>query len=128
MRLFRSESKGIPRMNASAMLASIALVLAASTAGQAQQAQPPAAQPPAPATPATPPAPVPFPQGADVAYVNLQAVMVGSADGKAAQARLVAEQKKKSAEAEALKKAMDANVQKLQTASNLMSADARAAL
>jgi outer membrane protein len=115
-------------MNASAMLASIALVLAASTASQAQQAQPPATPPPAPAAPATPPAPVPFPQGAEVAYVDLQRVMVGSADGKAAQAKLVAEQKKKQAEAEGLKKAMDASVQKLQTAGNLMSAEARAQL
>jgi outer membrane protein len=115
-------------MNASPMLASIALVLAASTASQAQQAQPPATPPPAPATPATPPAPVPFPQGADVAYVNLQAVMAGSADGKSAQAKLQAETKKKSAEAEGMLKAMSANQQKLQTTGNLMTAEARLAL
>jgi Skp family chaperone for outer membrane proteins len=116
-------------MNASAMLASIALILAASTAAsQAQQAQPPATPPPAPAAPATPPPPVPFPQGANVAYVNLQGVMSGSADGKAAQAKLQTETKKKSAEAEGMMKTMQANQQKLQTTSNLMTAEARAQL
>jgi outer membrane protein len=74
---------------------------------------------------ATPPAaPVPFPTGEKIGHVNLQAVMQQSADGKQASAKLQAEQKKKSAEIEAMAKAMQANQQKLQTGRTLMSPEA----
>ena len=77
----------------------IAFVLAA-TSSFAQVAAPPpsgrsAAPPPAPAAPA------PFPAGAKVAYVNVQAIAVNSADGKAANAKIEALVKKKQAEATA---------------------------
>src|SRR5262245_45950127 len=52
--------------------------------------QPPAGQPPAkpqpptPAPTATPQPPRPFPEGAKIAYVDLQRIAQGSAEGKAA--------------------------------------------
>lgn len=116
-------------MNASAMHAALVLMLsAAPLLAQTAPAQPPAGQPAAAAPAATPQPPAPFPQGAKVAYVNLQAIMQGSADGKAAAARLQAETKKRSAEAEAKMKSMQANQAKLQGSGALMSADARAQL
>ena len=115
-------------MNASATLASLVLMLSAAPL-LAQTAQTPPSQPAAPATsPAAPQPPAPFPQGAKVAYVNLQAIMQGSADGKAAAARLQAETKKKSAEAEVKMKSMQTNQQRLQSGGSLMSAEARAQL
>jgi outer membrane protein len=130
--------KGFRLMRASVLR--VAIVLLFGVAGAAAQApQPPATQPtpptppgaapaPAPAPAQTPPAPAPFPAGEKYGYVNLQAVMGQSVDGKAAAAKLQAETKRKSAEAEAKMKAMQANQQKLQTSSALMSAEARSQL
>ena len=112
----------------SATLASLVLMLSAAPLLAQTAPTPPGQQPATPASPATPQPPAPFPQGAKVAYVNLQAIMQGSADGKAAAARLQAETKKRSAEAEAKRKSMQANQQKLQTGGSLMSAEARAQL
>ena len=114
-------------MNAFAPLASLVLLLSAAPL-LAQTAQAPPSQQPAPTPAASPQPPAPFPQGAKVAYVNLQAIMQGSADGKAAAARLQAETKKRSAEAEGKMKTMQLNQQKLQSGGALMSAEARAQL
>jgi outer membrane protein len=84
--------------------------------------QPPATQPPA--TP--PPAPRPFPEGAKVAYINIQRVATESAEGKASTARVKALQDKKLAELNVKNKALEAAQQKLNSGS-LLSEDARAA-
>jgi hypothetical protein len=61
-----------------------ALAQAAGTQQQQPPATPPAAQEPAPA----PAAPVPFPEGAKVAYVDVQFIATNSESGKAARDRL----------------------------------------
>ena len=79
----------------------VALVLAAPSFAQTPPATPPAQQPPAgqtPATPATPapaeqkPAqpPKPFPEGAKIAYIDIQLIASNSAAGKAAAQRIKA--------------------------------------
>jgi len=112
-----------------------AFAQAAAPAGQApatSQPPKPAAPPAAAPAPATPPAAplvqVPFPQGSKYAYVNIQGIMQLSADGKAAAAKIVAEQKRLQAEAEQRHKTMEASQQKLQTGSTLLSEAARAQL
>jgi Skp family chaperone for outer membrane proteins len=106
----------------------------AAPATQAKPAPPaappkPAAPVPAPAQPATPPPPpAPFPQGAKVAYVNLQAVAQLSVEGKAANAKVQALTQKKQAEIADKTKALQASQQKLQTGGSVMNDQARGAL
>jgi outer membrane protein len=100
-------------------------------AGQppAQPAPKPAAPPPAPAATQPPPAPPkPFPQGAKVAFVNLQAVFQLSGDGKAAAAKVQSLTTQKQAQIGERQKVLAANQQKLQTGGTVMSDSARAAL
>jgi outer membrane protein len=111
----------------------------------AQQPPPPAttpAQPPAqprPAAPAQPPAttpapapaprpPQPFPVGAKVAFINPQAILQQSADGKAAIARINALIQKKQKEGEDKAKLLQGNQQKLQTSGSVMNEAARSQL
>jgi len=105
----------------------------AAPATQAKPAQP--AVPPKPAAPAAPaqpaappPPPAPFPQGAKVAYVNLQAVAQLSVEGKAANAKVQELTKKKQAEIADKTKALQASQQKLQTGGGVMNDQARGAL
>jgi outer membrane protein len=98
----------------------------AAPAGQTPAA-PPAAQTPAPPTPQVKP-PAPFPQGAKVAYVNLQYVAQMSNEGKAAQARAAEFTKKKQAEIADRTKTLQANQQKLQTGGAVLNDQARAQL
>jgi len=104
----------------------------ATQAKPAQPAVPPKPAPPAaaqPATPAPPPAPpAPFPQGAKVAYVNLQAVAQLSVEGKAANAKVQALTQKKQAEIADKTKALQASQQKLQTGGSVMNDQARGTL
>ena len=101
----------------------------ATQAKPAQPATPPKPVPPAPAQPAAPPPPpAPFPQGAKVAYVNLQAVAQLSVDGKAANAKVQALTQKKQAEIADKTKALQASQQKLQTGGSVMNDQARAVL
>jgi hypothetical protein len=80
--------------------------------------QPPAT--PAPAapgaqTPAPPPTPPkPFPEGAKVAYVSVQAIASNSSEGKVATAKLAEYQKKKAGELGEKNKALQAAQTKLQ--------------
>jgi Skp family chaperone for outer membrane proteins len=139
--------KGFALAVAAAFAVSAAPVFAQAQAGQtpaarpAAPAQPPAttrpAQPaPAPTAPAqaapTPPAPVPqpvpFPAGAKVGFVNLQAIAQLSADGKAAAGKVNALAQKKQTEAADKTKALQANQQKLETSGGVMSEAARAQL
>jgi outer membrane protein len=126
-------------MRAVAIAAALVLVLSASPvfaqaapAGQAP-ARPAPAQP-APAQPATtqpapaPQPPAPFPQGAKVAFVNLQAIAQLSADGKAANAKVQALAQKKQAEGQAKAKQLQDNQAKLQTSGTVMSDEARSQL
>lgn len=123
-----------------------ALLLSALTAFAQAPAAPPAGQAPAqpkpiaPAQPAPKPAPAttqpqpppsppkPFPQGAKVAFVNLQAVFQLSADGKAAAAKVQSLTTQKQAQIAERQKILQANQQKLQTGGTLMNEQARGQL
>jgi outer membrane protein len=80
----------------------------------------PAAQPPSP--------PKPFPQGAKMAFVNLQAVFQLSADGKAAAAKVQSLTSQKQAQIAERQKVLQANQQKLQTGGTLMNEQSRGQL
>ena len=101
---------------------------AAPPATQKPTTPPPAAQTPPPATqkPATPaPAqpPKPFPQGAKIAYMDIQRVAAESSEGKAATSRVSALRDKKLAELQAKNKQLEAAQQKASQA--MLSEDAR---
>ena len=90
-----------------------------------QQPAAPAAQPPA--APAPQP-PAPFPQGARIAFFNIQRVANESSEGKASTAKVQALMQKKQNEIAEKGKALQANQQKLQTSSGVMSESARTQL
>jgi Skp family chaperone for outer membrane proteins len=80
------------------MKRSLLIVVALFATSSFAQVAPPAGRstpPPAAAAPAT----VPFPAGAKIAFVNVQAIAANSAEGKAANAKIEALVKKKQAEA-----------------------------
>jgi outer membrane protein len=85
----------------------------------------PAAQAP-PASPATPPKP--FPEGAKIAYVNVQAIASNSVEGKAATSKLDDLRKKKTAEIADKNKALAASQTKLQQGGSVLNDAARGAL
>ena len=97
---------------------------AGQTPPPARPAAPPATAPAAPALPALP-APVPFPQGAKVGFVNLQAIAQLTADGKAAAAKVTALAQKKQTEGAAKSKTLQDSQQKLQAGGTLLSDTAR---
>jgi outer membrane protein len=86
------------------------------------QTKPPQTPPPQAAAPAQP---APFPEGAKVAYVNIQLIADESAEGKAANAKVRALNDKKVNEIAEKNKALQANQQKLQQGGSVMSEDAR---
>lgn len=96
--------------------------------------KPPATTPTTPAPAPTPPAPAPgeaprpYPEGAKIAYVDLQAVASGSVEGKAATSRLQELEKKKVAEITEKNKALESARTKQQTSSGIMNDSARLAL
>jgi outer membrane protein len=104
------------------------------TAAQQKPQPPPAGQPPAPTAPAgqtpaaQPPAqpPRPFPEGAKVAFVNINAIAAQSAEGKAATAKIQDYVKKKNAEIADKDKSIQALQTKLQQGASVMSDQARA--
>jgi outer membrane protein len=127
-------------MRGSAIAVSLALLVMATSAAPVF-AQPAAPAKPAPAqpTPAQPPAqpapapavaqpPVPFPQGAKIAFFNPQAVFQGSADGRAAVTRVNALIQKKQTENADKAKLLQGNQQKLQTSGSVMNEAARTQL
>jgi outer membrane protein len=124
-------------MRGFAAAAVLSLMLsAAPTFAQTPQAQP-APKPATPTVPAPqqpPPAPVapqpprPFPEGAKVAYINIQRIANESAEGKAATAKVQALVQKKQAEANEKNKALQADQQKLASGGSVMSESARAEL
>ena len=125
------------------VVVAVSMVLAAGPAwaqtppaGQQPPAQtPPAAQQP----PATPPAgtqppaaqpqpPQPFPEGAKIAYVDVQTIASNSAEGRAATQKIQDLQKKKTAELSEKQKALQALQTKLQQGGTVISDSARGQL
>ena len=94
--------------------------------------QPPATTPPATTTPAQPaPAPkppAPFPEGAKIAFIDIQAIASNSAEGKAATAKLDELRKKKNSELLAKQNALKAMNDKLQAGGTVLADSARAQL
>ena len=128
------------RLSRSLIVVAVVSVIAAGSA-RAQTAPPQTAPPPqtkpttpappptAPTTPAAAPAPpAPYPEGAKVAYVDLQAVVGNSNEGKAASARLQELEKKKVAEIEGKNKALEAARTKRSTGSAVLNESAQLAL
>ena len=93
------------------------------------QTPPPQTPPPAAAQPAPqPPPPKPFPEGAKVAYVNIQAVASNSAQGREYSKRIADLQTKKNDELAARNKELQAAQQKLQQGATVLSDAARGQL
>jgi Skp family chaperone for outer membrane proteins len=131
-------------MKGLAIAASLALVLSAAPVFAQGAGQPPPPPKPAvpaqpkPATPTQPPAtpmpvppvqpPAPFPAGAKIAVVNLQAIASNSAEGKALAQRVQTLMQKKQTEGADKSKQLQANQAKLQQSGSLMNDQARAAL
>lgn len=93
--------------------------------------KPPATTPaPAPQTPpaAAPAAPRPYPEGAKIAYVDMQGIASGSAEGKTYSTRIADLQKKKTAEITEKNKQLEAARNKQATATGIMNDSARLAL
>jgi outer membrane protein len=128
------------RRFAAVAVLSIMLAAAPTYAQTPAPAQPaPAGQQPAPkpAPPATPPAqiapapaaaPRPFPEGAKIAFVNIQRIASDSGEGKTLSARVQALNQKKVQELNEKNKALQADQQKLQSGGTVMSDSARAEL
>lgn len=85
------------------------------------QTPPPAAPAPQAAAPAPQAAPVPFPEGAKVAYVDFQRVASESAPGKAAAGKIVDFQKKKQAEAQGKQKELQGLLERQKTQASVLS-------
>ncbi len=98
-----------------------------------QPAQPPAtgqppATTPAPAPPPAAAAPRPYPEGAKIAYVDIQAIASSSAEGKAATGKLQELEKKKVAEIQAKNKQLEDARQKQKTSPTIMNDSSRLSL
>jgi len=108
----------------------LGLALAAGPAFAQAQAPKPATPAPAPAPAAAAqaaPAPV-FPQGAKVAFINIQRIAGESSEGKASTSRVKALNDKKVAELSDKQKALQASQQKLQQGGAVLSDQARGQL
>ncbi len=124
------------RLKTMIVVAAASVVLAANgwaqttPAGQKPAPPAPAAQAPALKTPATPPAaqpqpPKPFPEGAKIAYVDVQVIASNSAEGKAATAKLDEFRKKKTAELAEKNKQAQALQTKLEQGGTVLSDQVR---
>jgi outer membrane protein len=115
------------------MMLAIAVVALAAGSAWAQTPTtpaPPATQKPAEQPPAAPPpsaaaAPRPFPEGAKVAYIDLQYIASNSVEGRAATAKIQEYAKKKTAELEGKQKSLEAARQKLLQGGTVLSDSAR---
>ena len=92
---------------------------------------PPAQNPPATQPPVPPPSiadapPAPFPEGAKIAYVVLDRIAQGSAEGKAAAAKIQALQKQKMGEIQEKSKGVEELKKKLDQGGTVLSEQARA--
>ena len=112
------------------MMFAIAVVALAAGSAWAQTPTtpaPPATQKPEPPVTTPPPgtAPRPFPEGAKVAYIDLQYIASNSVEGKAATAKIQEYAKKKTAELEGKQKSLEAARQKLLQGGTVLSDSAR---
>ena len=105
----------------------LSVTLAVPTFAQQPPAgQPPAQQPPAAAAPKpAPQPPAPFPQGAKIAFVNIQEIAASSTAGRDASAKLKALNDKKVAEIADKNKQLQAQQTKLNTGGAVLSEAAR---
>jgi len=93
---------------------------------ETQKPAPPATQkPPAEPPPSASAAPKPFPEGAKIAYIDLQYIASNSAEGKAATTKIQEYAKKKQAELEGKQKALEAARSKLLQGGTVLSDAAR---
>jgi outer membrane protein len=98
------------------------------------QTTPPAQPPAKPTTPAPAPAappaaaPAPYPEGAKIAFFDVQGVASNSVEGKAATAKIQELEKKKIGEIQAKNKQLEDARTKLQSSSGIMNDQARLAL
>jgi outer membrane protein len=99
----------------------------AQTAPPAKPPATPAAQKPAEPAPQPQP-PVPFPEGAKIAYIDYQFVASTSDEGKAATGKIQELQKKKNDQLLALNKNLQAQQTKLQSGASVLNEQARAQL
>jgi outer membrane protein len=117
------------------VIGALALVLAAGPA-VAQTPPPPTNPPqtppagqqpptPPPALTQPPPAPRPFPEGAKIAYVDLQRIAQNSAEGKAAATKIQALQKQKLGEIQEKNKQVEDLKKKLEQGGTVLSDQAR---
>jgi outer membrane protein len=95
---------------------------------QTPPAQQPPATPPAGAQPPAPQPPQPFPEGAKIAYVDIQVIASNSSEGKAATTKIQDLQKKKTAELSEKQKALQVLQTKLQQGGTVISDSARGQL
>ena len=110
------------------MMFAIAVVALAAGSAWAQAPTTPAApatQKPEPPPAAAGAAPRPFPEGAKVAYIDLQYIASNSVEGKAATAKIQEYAKKKTAELEGKQKALEAARNKLLQGGTVLSDSAR---
>jgi outer membrane protein len=111
----------------------VVAAVSAVAAGPALAQTTPPAQPPAkPTTPAPAPpaaeAPRPYPEGAKIAFFDVQAVASNSVEGKAATGKIQELEKKKIGEIQAKNKQLEDARTKLQSTSGIMNDQARLAL
>jgi outer membrane protein len=90
--------------------------------------QPPSTTAPAPAPTAAPKPPAPFPQGAKMAFINIQAIAANSSAGKDASKRLADLNSKKAAEIADKNKQLQALTSKRDTGGAVLNDAARATL
>lgn len=109
------------------MMAVVTALGLALTAGPVRAQTPPAADPAqkAPAAAAPAQAPLPFPEGAKIAYVDLQFIATNSVEGKAATGKIQEFTQKKQAELAEKSKAAEALRSKLLQGGTVMSDQAR---
>ena len=123
--------KPLKTMKTMLVVAALGLALSAGpafaqTPATQAPATPAAQQPATPApAPAQPPAPRPFPEGAKIAYIDLQFIASNSVEGKTATVKIQEFTKKKTAELEAKQKALEALRSKLLQGGTVLSDQAR---
>lgn len=116
------------------MIAVSVLAVGSALAQATPPAAPPATQQPTPpptapaAAAAKPEAPRPYPEGAKIAYIDIQAVASNSVEGRAATAKLQELEKKKVAEITEKNKQLESAKTKQQTSGTLMNDSARLSL
>jgi outer membrane protein len=103
------------------------LFLAGTAAAQTPPAgqTPPASQTPAPAATPAPTPPAPFPEGAKIAFVNIQAIASNSAEGKAARTKIDDLTKQKTSELGEKNKQLQGLQTKLQQGGTVLNDAAR---